>query len=71
MGSHNDLDQENIMVVDYGELPVADRQAFEAQIEVLRRKMASCYWKTRQGIIKQQKFSLPVYTTPKMLAWTN
>uniref|UniRef100_A0A0E0KI78 Uncharacterized protein n=1 Tax=Oryza punctata TaxID=4537 RepID=A0A0E0KI78_ORYPU len=60
MGSHTDLDQDNIMVTDYGELPEVDRQAFETQLEDLRRKMASCYRKTRQGVIKQEEFMLLV-----------
>uniref|UniRef100_A0A0E0KCE2 Uncharacterized protein n=1 Tax=Oryza punctata TaxID=4537 RepID=A0A0E0KCE2_ORYPU len=60
MGSHTDLDQDNIMVTDYGELPEADRQVFETQLEDLRWKMASCYRKTRQGVIKQEEFTLPV-----------
>uniref|UniRef100_A0A0E0KNQ6 Uncharacterized protein n=1 Tax=Oryza punctata TaxID=4537 RepID=A0A0E0KNQ6_ORYPU len=60
MVSHTDLDQDNIMVADYGELPEADRQAFEAQLEDLRQKMASCYRKTRQGVIKQEEFTLLV-----------
>uniref|UniRef100_A0A0E0MF89 Uncharacterized protein n=1 Tax=Oryza punctata TaxID=4537 RepID=A0A0E0MF89_ORYPU len=53
------------MVTDYGELPEANRQVFETHLEDLRQKMASCYRKMRQGVIKQQEFLLPVYTTSK------
>uniref|UniRef100_A0A0E0MMJ7 Uncharacterized protein n=1 Tax=Oryza punctata TaxID=4537 RepID=A0A0E0MMJ7_ORYPU len=67
MGSHTDLDQDNIMVADYGELPEADLQAFETQLEDLWRKMASCYRKTRQGVIKQEQFTLPVNFKSKIL----
>uniref|UniRef100_A0A0D9WNU6 Uncharacterized protein n=1 Tax=Leersia perrieri TaxID=77586 RepID=A0A0D9WNU6_9ORYZ len=59
MGSYTNLDN-NIMTMDYGELPEVDRLAFEAYAEDLRRKMLSCYRRTRQGVIKQEEFKLPV-----------
>uniref|UniRef100_A0A0E0M635 Uncharacterized protein n=1 Tax=Oryza punctata TaxID=4537 RepID=A0A0E0M635_ORYPU len=67
MGSHTDLDQDNIMVMDYGELLEGDRHAFETQLEDLRRKMASCYRKTRQGVIKQEEFTFPGHIKSKHL----
>uniref|UniRef100_A0A0E0LBH7 Uncharacterized protein n=1 Tax=Oryza punctata TaxID=4537 RepID=A0A0E0LBH7_ORYPU len=29
--------------------------------------MASCYWKMRQGVVKQHEFSLSIYTTSKVM----
>jgi hypothetical protein len=60
MGSHTDLDQDNIMTTNYGELLKACQQELEAHFEELRRKIASYYWKTRQGVIKQGNFTVPV-----------
>uniref|UniRef100_A0A0E0MEE1 Uncharacterized protein n=1 Tax=Oryza punctata TaxID=4537 RepID=A0A0E0MEE1_ORYPU len=48
------------MVTEYGELPEADRQAFETPLEDLLRKKASCYRKMKQDVIKQEEFVLPV-----------
>lgn len=66
MGSRTNLDQDNIMTAYYGELLKTDRQAFETQLEELLQKMASYYRKTRQGIIKQQKFMLPIHAKSKV-----
>nr|BAD21744.1 hypothetical protein [Oryza sativa Japonica Group]BAD21751.1 hypothetical protein [Oryza sativa Japonica Group] len=65
MGSRTNLDQDNIMTAYYGELLKTDRQVFETQLEELLQKMASYYRKTRQGIIKQQKFMLPIHAKSK------
>uniref|UniRef100_A0A0D9W3X5 Uncharacterized protein n=1 Tax=Leersia perrieri TaxID=77586 RepID=A0A0D9W3X5_9ORYZ len=68
MGSKTDVDDNNIMIPDFGELLEADRQEFESQVEDLRRKTLSCYRKTRQGVTKQEKFTIPVNDKSKMLA---
>uniref|UniRef100_A0A0D9XQI7 Uncharacterized protein n=1 Tax=Leersia perrieri TaxID=77586 RepID=A0A0D9XQI7_9ORYZ len=60
MGSKTDVNKENIMILDFGELSEADRQEFESHVEDLRRKMLSCYRKTRKGVTKQDEFTLPV-----------
>lgn len=41
MGSHTDLDQDNIMTTNYGESLKACQQELEAHFEELWRKMAS------------------------------
>uniref|UniRef100_A0A0E0MVH2 Uncharacterized protein n=1 Tax=Oryza rufipogon TaxID=4529 RepID=A0A0E0MVH2_ORYRU len=51
MGSHTDLDQDNIMTTNYGELLKACQQELEAHFEEL---------KMRQGIIKQENIIVPV-----------
>uniref|UniRef100_A0A0D9W2L2 Uncharacterized protein n=1 Tax=Leersia perrieri TaxID=77586 RepID=A0A0D9W2L2_9ORYZ len=53
--------------MDYEELPEADHLAFEAYAKDLRRKMLSCYRRTRQGVIKQEEFKLPVIIKSKVL----
>nr|ACN85337.1 unknown [Oryza meyeriana var. granulata] len=67
MGSRTELNQDNIMGADYGEFPEANHQTFEAHIEDIRRKMASCYRKAGQGVIKQEKFTLSIVNKSKEL----
>uniref|UniRef100_A0A0D9X6D8 Uncharacterized protein n=1 Tax=Leersia perrieri TaxID=77586 RepID=A0A0D9X6D8_9ORYZ len=67
MGSKTDVDNNNIMIPDFGELPEADRQEFESHVEDLSRKMLLCYRKTRQGVTRQEEFTLPVNDKSKKI----
>lgn len=66
MSYHTDLDQDNIRTIDYKELWEVDPPGVWGSTWKMRWKMASCYYKTRQGIIKQEEFTLSVDDKSKL-----
>ena len=54
--------------VKYDDIPEESRKQFEAQLkkeqEEATRILLACYGKTRQGIIKKEKFVMPTLTPP-------
>ena len=56
-------DPSNAINVTYEELPEERCQEFEAKLkrrnEEMKVRLLSCYGKTRQGVVKKEKFVMP------------
>ena len=61
------IDSRNIDNPEYDEIAEDQRQALEIQLKEIeaeaKNKLISCYGKTRQGVIKKEKFVLPTLSS--------
>ena len=65
------IDPRNIVDLEYDENPEDQCQALEIKLKELeaeaKKKLISCYGKTRQGVIQKEKFVLPtLLSSPRM-----
>jgi len=62
------IDPEDINDAEYDDIPEERRKQFEAQLkkeqEEATRRLLACYERTRQGVIKKEKFVMPTFTPP-------
>jgi hypothetical protein len=60
---NSQIDPRNIDNPEYDEIPEDQRQALEIKLKEIeaeaKKKLISCYGKTRQGVIQKEKFVLP------------
>ena len=61
------IDPRNIDNPEYDEIPEDQRQALEIKLKEIeaeaKKKLISCYGKTRQGVIQKEKFVLPTLSS--------
>ena len=57
------INPRNTIDPEYDEIPEDQRQALEIKLKEIeaeaKKKLISCYGKTRQGVIQKEKFVLP------------
>jgi len=59
------IDPKKVIDAEYDDVPEEHRQALEAQLKAFeteyKKELASCFRKTRQGLIKRDKFVMPTF----------
>jgi len=59
------IDPEDIINVEYDDIPEEPRKQFEAQLRIEQeeatRRLVACYERTRQGVIKKEEFIMPTF----------
>ena len=62
------IDPNNVIEAKYDEVPEEYRKALEAQLKAFeaeyQRQLASCFGKTRHGVIEKEKFVMPTFPLP-------
>jgi hypothetical protein len=57
------IDPEDIIDVEYDDIPEECRKQFEAQLKKKReeatRRLLACYERTRQGVVQKEEFIVP------------
>ena len=61
----SEIDPENIIDVEYDDIPNECRKQFEGQLKKEReeatRRLLACYERTRQGMVQKQEFIMPTF----------
>jgi hypothetical protein len=64
------VDPKNVIGLEYDDVPEDKHQTLEAHLqeytEECKRRMVSCFGKTRQGVVEKEKFIMPMFPSKVM-----